>query len=326
MVSRCRESMITDGVRDADAKRNRDDPRARASGLDAVDFRACGPRDLDPVALYLRDTRRVSRSSRRGRCQQEGKPGEWAVCARGRRRLVLTNLGLVVVTAKRYRRLGLPLGDLIQEGNLGLLAAARRFEPATGVDFAGYATGWIRHTICRALSVQPRLIRIPLRRVELQRHAALVVADAEQRHGNEGCAGGHGRPPEPDAREDGISVEELRSVIAWLPEVESLDATPPGADRARRLTIPDTRSPDPAHLAAQSEERGQLRAAVRRLPERLRIVLERRFGLDGRGRTSLARIGVELGISAERVRQLQNRGLALLRQDPRLAGPASNSR
>ena len=227
--------------------------------------------------------------------------------------MVERNLDLVVTIAKRYRHLGLPLGDLIQEGNLGLLYAARRFEPKPGRSFSAYAVGWIRQTICRALSQQSRTIRVPLRRLELRRHAWEVQADEEQRCGNE-CCTGNKRPPhtnEHDARELGISVEELRSTILRAPEVESLDTPTAPNDRHHVLSLPDPGAPDPCKIAAGAERR--------------RHLLEMRFGVGDGGESSLAEIGRDLHVSTERARQLQQQALERLRRDPALPGAARPS-
>ncbi len=237
--------------------------------------------------------------------------------------MVVRNLGLVVAIAKSYRNLGLPLNDLIQEGNLGLLAAARRFEPKPDLKFSAYASRRIRQTICRALSQQSRTIRIPLRRLERRRHAATVEADEEQRCGNECCTGNRrgSHTTEHDAQELGVSVEELRSTILLAPDVESLDAPASTDGRSPLLSLADPRSADPCETAAASEEQRRLRAALSGLPDRLRYIPGKRFGLGGCETFSLAEIGRELHLSAERVRQLQQQALELLRHDSEFRAP-----
>ena len=303
-----------------------------------TDREARGQPDLDSIALYLRDAHRHPgfRGSEPRRCRRVTRPdgandpegaraGPRFICEVGRQRMVERNLGLVFTIAKSYRNLGLPLGDLVQEGNLGLLHAARRFEPKPGRSFSDYATGWIRQTICRALSQQSRTIRIPLRRLELRRHACEVEADEEQRCGNEGCTGDR-RPThttEHDARELGVSVAQLRSTILLTSDIESLE-TPTGTSGLPRvLSLPDPGSPDPCETAAGAEETRRLRVALSHLPDRLRHLLEMRFGLVDGEESSLAEIGRDLHVSTERARQLQKQALDRLRHDPELPEPSA---
>ena len=294
----------------------------------------CEPGDLDLAALYLRDVdrhrgivRRVGRRCRRS-LEEGGErgtgPGKPGICDVGRGRLVARNLGLVVSIAKRYQHLGLPLDDLIQEGNIGLLTAARRFEPQPHRRFSAYAAGWIRQTICRALTQKSRTIRIPLRRLALRRHAATVEADVEQRCGNEACATGKRRRhvEEDDARELGVTPDQLRDTIRLTPDMESLDAPAAAGCKSLLDSLPNPRSPNPMDLAAESEQQGRLREAVSHVPSRLGYILVRRYGLAGDAAASLAEIGLELHLTPERVRQLQKRALELLRHDLHREQPA----
>ena len=290
--------------------------------------------DLAAVRLYLRDTGRKHRLTAREerRCcrfirkassehaqaeEPEKKLGN--TCEGGCCLLIEGNLRLVVSIARRYQGMGLPLADLIQEGNLGLMAAARRFDPARTRRFARYAAGWIREAICRALSQKTRTIRIPLDQLALRRRAASVEASVEQRYRNEECRTGWHRPhtTDDDAHEIGVDPEVLRATIQLVPDVESLDApaTPGGLPMGNRLEDPT--SPDPCDAAIRSEERQQVREAVSHLPPRLRHIVSRRYGLGGSGEASLVDIGHELHISAERVRQLQRSAVAMVSRELR---------
>ena len=290
--------------------------------------------DLAAVRLYLRDAGRRHRLTAREerRCcrfirkasnqnAQAAKPEKELgdACEGGCCLLIEGNLRLVVSIARRYQGLGLPLADLIQEGNLGLMAAARRFDPARTPRFSRYAAGWIREAICRALSQKTRTIRIPLDQLALRRRAASVEANLEQRYRNEECRTGWHRPhtTDDDAHEIGVDPEMLRATIRLVPDVESLDApaTPGGLPMWNRLE--DPASPDPCEAAARSEERQQVREAVSHLPPRLRHIMSRRYGLAGSGEASLADIGHELHISAERVRQLQRSAMAMVSRELR---------
>ena len=301
------------------------------------------PENLEVVRLYLRDAdrrrrltgreeRRCCRFLRYARWRRSGsKERDRAFggrCARGNCLLIEGNLGLVVSIARRYRGMGLPLADLIQEGNLGLMTAAARFDPARTQRFPRYAAGWIRETICRALSQKSRTIRIPLDQLALRRRAASVKADLEQRYRNEECRTGWHRPhtTEDDAHEIGVNPEALEATIRLVPDVESLDAPRTAGGPPLRNLLADAGSPDPFEVAARTEQRDRTRAAVSHLPARLRHVVERRYGLGGSGEASLKEIGRELHVSAERVRQLQSRAMVMLSRELRHPGVPCRSR
>lgn len=294
---------------------------------------------LDGVALYKRmarshprpsaeeERRRLREMWRAERVMEAADPAPpEAVRAfeRHRERLLLGHLGLVVGVAERYARryscFGLPLDDLIQEGNLGLMEALDAFEPGHGARFATYAAGAVRSHICRALSSKARTIKIPLARLALRRLAAGVAAELEQRYRGETCCDGrrHRHVLEDDAALIGIPVELLRAVIRQVPEFESLDEPAAVGAPPRGAFIADERSRSPRDAAETKEAVAFLREALPHLPERHRTVLSRRFGLDGADPMGLAEIGESLGVSPQRVHQLVGRALELLRADPRL--------
>lgn len=294
---------------------------------------------LDGVALYKRMARRHPRPSaeeerrllremwRAKRVMEAADPPPRVavrVFERRRHRLLLGHLGVVVRVAERYARryscFGLPLDDLIQEGNLGLMEALDAFEPGHGARFATYAAGAVRSHICRALSSKARTIKIPLARLALRRLAAGVAAELEQRYRGETCCDGrrHRHVLEDDAALIGIPVELLRAVIRQVPEFESLDEPAAVGAPPRGAFIADERSRNPRDAAETKEAVAFLREALPHLPERHRTVLSRRFGLDGAEPMGLAEIGESLGVSPQRVHQLVGRALELLRADPRL--------
>ena len=302
-----------------------------------------GREDLEVVQLYLREAgrkrpltereeRRCCRFLRYAAWRNSGsKRPERAFgdrCARGACLLIEGNLRLVVSIARRYQGMGLPLADLIQEGNLGLITATARFDPARTPRFPRYAAGWIRETICRALSQKSRTIRIPLDQLALRRRAAGVEADLEQRYRNEECRTGRHRAhtTEDDAHEIGVDPETLRTTIRLVPDVESLDAPRTADGPPLRNLLADAGSPDPCETAARAEERNRIREAVSNLPARLRHVVERRYGFDDSGEASLTEIGRELQVSAERVRQLQSKAMVMLARHLRHARSAGPGR
>lgn len=237
-----------------------------------------------------------------------------------RHEMIEGNLALVVSIARGYRRFGVPMEDLIQEGNLGLLAAVRRFDPEFGVKFSTYAAGWIRQAICRAISIKSRTIRIPLDVLGLRRRVASVLSDLEQEAHNRGCRSGHYEAPtlEDCADELGISTDRLRTVIRRVPDVVSLNAPDVPGGRPVGSSVADSGQRDPLESASADEQKSLLRAAISGLPHRLQHVMRRYYGLSAEGPASFSEIGRELHLSRERVRQLHNQGLGQLRNAPRL--------
>ena len=283
--------------------------------------------ELDSLTIYSRE---IGRSEPPCRCARASacKPGSAGFRCLGPEArggvgcaLVIGHLRLVVALARRYRRLNLPLEDLIQEGNLGLVVATRCFDPERHGRFSAHAARYIRQAICRALSRKARMIRIPFGQLALRRRAATVGAELEQRYRNDACGGGplHEHRLEDDAAEIGVEPDELRENRRLVPDVESLDAPaapglPPGSSRSERL--PDGRAPDPGDAAAGSEELGHLREAVSHLPDRLRRIMELRYGFDGGEESTFAEIGKALGLTAPRIHQLHGKALGMLRADP----------
>ena len=227
---------------------------------------------------------------------------------RAKERMINSNLRLVVSIAKRYRGHGVAFGDLIQEGVIGLNRAVEKFDWRRGFKFSTYATWWIRQACQRAISNQSRTIRVPAhvheRRVKLARISRQLEAE-------------HGREPtlEELAAATGFEVRHVEEALSTVEASVSLNQTV-GADGDGELgdLFADPEAVDPVEEAGDSMRTQAVRAAVAKLPELERRVLELRFGFDGEQQT-LEAIERALGVSRERVRSLEQRAFAQLSRE-----------
>jgi len=221
--------------------------------------------------------------------------------------MMQANLRLVIHIALRYRHRGLPLLDLIQEGNLGLMRAVDKFEPRRGLKFVTYAHWWIRQAISRALNEQHRTIRLPSHVIERQSKLRATVARLWKSHGH---------APSPQA---------LSAATGWTPQVveELLSAAQPMVQLQQPITddgdalqdvLEDTRAPQPDELVAEEQLRRGVGACLDHLTEREALILRLRYGLDMHEPHSLQEIGDVLSISRERVRQLEKQAFGKLRR------------
>ncbi len=224
-----------------------------------------------------------------------------------RRKLIESNLRLVIAIARRYTSTGVPLIDLIQEGNLGLMRAAEKFDYQRGCHFGTYATWWIRQAVSRAAGEQSRLIHLPEHVATRLRKVRRVAAQLSQENGLDPL-------PEQIAVACDIDLNDVIDLLSVIEQPVSLDA--PVDDEARYSladTLEDSTTPAPAETASQHLLGEELHRALALLTPRERSVITLRYGIgDGRSRT-LLEVGKELGISRERVRQLEVVALMKLR-------------
>jgi RNA polymerase primary sigma factor len=279
-------------------------PAPQEAEREEVEEREEAPETQDPLKLYVRQIGNgplLTAAEERELARRKDAGDELA-----KQRLIECNLRLVMSITRNYTKAGVPLLDLIQEGNLGLIRAVEKFDWKLGYKLSTYATWWIRQAVTRALADQGRTIRLPVHVADQARRVLRARRILTQTLN---------RDPVPAelAAESGLTVERVNELLELVEDPVSLDVPVGDGESLYSDLIEDRDSDSPADLTAKHLRARELTRALTRLDPRARRVLVLRFGLDGEKPRTLEQVGRELKVTRERIRQLEARALRELR-------------
>ena len=260
-------------------------------------------------AAHLLEEDRIPQGATREELEQLVAEGE-----RAKDLFIRANLRLVVSIARRYVRSGMPMLDLIQEGNTGLVRAVEKFNYERGFKFSTYATWWIRQAISRAIAQQERTVRLPVHLVEDVNRMRNVIRQLTRESGAE-------PQPEQVAEALGVSVERVNELKRWSQDTVSLD-TPVGDDGDTNLgdLVADSDEPSPEDVVLSELERQRIEGLLKHLDDRSAGIMRARYGLEDGREHSLTEVASRFSLSRERIRQLEIQALGRLRELARAEG------
>ena len=261
---------------------------------------------MDSIRTYLKEIRRIPLLTIEEELEltKKVKAGN----KEARKKMIRANLRIVISIAKRYTYFGLPLQDLIEEGNMGLMRAVDKFNPKRGFRFSTYASWWVRQAISRAISEQSRLIRLPVYMSDLITRRKKTSESLSQKLG---------RIPTPGevARAMDVSIKKIRQIASWVSKTASLEA-PVGEDGQEQVKdlLEDTNTESPESGMSKVFDKERIVALLGRMDQRERHIMALRFGLHGEKPHTLAGIAKKLKVSRERIRQIEKVVLRKLRK------------
>ncbi len=261
---------------------------------------------MDPIKAYLKDIRHIPLLTPKKELELANriKKGD----RQAREEMIRSNLRLVISIAKRYNNLGIPLSDLIEEGNIGLMRAVDKFEPSKGFRFSTYAAWWIKQSISRSIIDQGKMIRIPVYMNEELLKCKKVTEELTHKLKRKPQAG-------EIAKRLQVSVDKIRDLSKWVTKMSSLDA-PIGEEGEGQVkdVIEDESMSGPDEELETFFNKERTEDLLSMMTERERKILDMRFGITDGNAHTLAEIAKKMGVSRERIRQVESATLKKLRR------------